>query len=342
MSITKTAAGTFRLEIAYPKKIQILLKGKRKFRQTFPTKRMAQLKEVEIKQKIIKAEQENSPLAFEVKSNISFANFYKDVFMPMYFSDATGRTNIVPTEATVDFQKRVFRLHLLPLFGQYSLKYLNSHKNLILTELTLLSEHYAATRKITCYIQQLFDTAEALDYIEYNHVTSILRFVSEPKAMTLKAAREKAGLSLTAKELIDWLDAVDADYKNGLISLMDHLLFMLTLHIGDRKSESYSLQCKHISFNTCTLYLAQSLNKFSKIKSTKSHKLSQLLIPKELISELIEWKELQDQELKQVGIEQTLDQFLFTTLIIKAIRICPYIRIILTIASSRLRKDTLS
>lgn len=57
------------------------------------------------------------------------------------------------------------------------------------------------------------------------------------------------GEFLTAEELIEWIEAAQNDLNNDKIILQDYVLFMLTMHLGDRKSESYALQWQHIDFN---------------------------------------------------------------------------------------------
>ena len=42
------------------------------------------------------------------------------------------------------------------------------------------SAKYANIKTIKSYVNQLFDIAELLDYIEYNHVAKITRYVGDP------------------------------------------------------------------------------------------------------------------------------------------------------------------
>lgn len=58
--------------------------------------------------------------------------------------------------------------------------------------------------------------------------------------------------------------------------------------------------------------LVQSLSKNKKVKSTKGKKNTKIAIPQFLINLLKEWKEFQKEELKEIEIKQTGEQFLFT------------------------------
>lgn len=83
----------------------------------------------------------------------------------------------------------------------------------------------------------MFDIAELL---EYNRIEKTIRYVGDPKKQKLKAERQLASEALTAEELTAWLDEANEGYENGDLIMQDYVLFMLTLNLGDRKSESYS------------------------------------------------------------------------------------------------------
>lgn len=54
--------------------------------------------------------------------------------------------------------------------------------------------------------------------------------------------------------------------------MQGYVLFMLTLNLGNRKSESYALQWKHIDFEKSYASLIQSRDKFDNMKSIKGRK----------------------------------------------------------------------
>jgi integrase len=88
---------------------------------------------------------------------------------------------------------------------------------------------------------------------------------------------------------------------------------MLTLHLADRKSESYALQWNHINFNLGgSILLIQSKDAKGNITSTKGNKKTRFHIPEYLLKLLMTWKEKQKEELLKIGIVQTDEQFLFT------------------------------
>lgn len=312
MAITKNKNGTFRLEVYYPKEVQRITGVKGRYKKTFSTFDEATREEEKIKKQIEKVLNEKNARALEIKGNIKFDKFYKDIWWDMYISGSSGRTRQVPSDATIQNTQDIFRLHILPIFGNYSIKYLNDNKDLVLRELTKLSQSYANIKIVKSYINQVFEIAELLDYIEYNRIQKVIRYVSAPRKQKLKEVRELEGESMTAQELIHWIDTVNEEYKNKTIIMQDYVLFMLTLNLGDRKSESYALQWKHIDLDTGYILLVQSLSKTKKLKSTKGKKNTKIAIPQFLIDLLKEWKELQKEELKKIEIRQSGEQFLFT------------------------------
>ena len=201
------------------------------------------------------------------------------------------RSRQIPTDTTISNTKDVFRLHILSMFGECSIKFLNDNKDFVLRALMKKSQTYANIKIIKSYVNQIFDIAELLEYIEYNRIEKVIRYVGDPKKQQLKAERQLNGEALTAEELIAWLDAANEDYSKGLLIMQDYVLLMLTLNLGDRKSESYALQWKHIDFENGYVSLIQSKDKFGNLKSTKGRKATKFKIPTFLIELLKEWKQ---------------------------------------------------
>lgn len=314
MSITKTKAGTYQVSVFYPKAVRELMgvAGETRFRETITTKQAAIAKEREINKKIKDAQKNGNARSLELKGKILFKTFYKDVFMPLYLTGSTGRAPVVPTKATVAYQRGLFKNHLLPMFGEYSMTYLNSNKEFVVDQLKDLSEHFANVKTVKAYVRQMFEVAEILDYIEYDRVGKSLRLVGQPHKDKLKKERVKKGEFLTAEQLLAWLQAAKEDYERGKLPLADYTLFLLTLHLGDRKSESYALQWKHINLETGTLYLVQALDSNHDAKDTKGHKQSIMTLPQEILYLLAEWKREQAKQLEAIGLTQDDDQWLFT------------------------------
>lgn len=313
MAITKLKNNHYKLEVSYPKEVrQILGVTTERYRKTFRTKKEAEQAEKDVSQKIQRVLNEKSARSFELNGHIKFKEFYETVWLDMYIAGSTGRSRQIPTATTVSNTKDVFRLHILPMFGEYSIKFLNDNKDFVLRALMKKSQTYANIKIIKSYVNQIFDIAELLEYIEYNRIEKVIRYVGDPKKQQLKAERQLNGEALTAEELIAWLDAANEDYSNGSLIMQDYVLLILTLNLGDRKSESYALQWKHIDFENGYVSLIQSKDKFGNLKSTKGRKATKFKIPAFLIELLKEWKQKQKEELLQLGIKQTKEQFLFT------------------------------
>lgn len=312
MAITRNKNGTVRLEVYFPKEVQQIIGKKGRYKKTFQTYNEAKKEESKIKKQIDQVLSEKNSRALEIKGSIKFQEFYETVWLDMYIAGSSGRSRQIPSNITVTNTKDVFRLHILPMFGQYSLKWLNDNKEFVLKELTKLSHTYANIKIVKGYVNQVFEIAELLDYIEHNRIEKVIRYVSAPKKQKLKEKRELTGESMTAQELIAWIDIVNYEYNNDILAMQDYVLFMLTLNLGDRKSESYALQWKHILLESGYILLVQNLSKTKTLKATKGKKNTKIAIPQFLIDLLAKWKEYQKEELKKIEVKQTGEQFLFT------------------------------
>ena len=72
---------------------------------------------------------------------------------------------------------------------------------------------------------------------------------------------------------------------------------MLTLYLGDRKSETYALQWKYIDFENQTVRLKYALDKHTKKKFTKGRKDTIIQVPEIVMTLLKEWKSVQAEQL---------------------------------------------
>lgn len=88
------------------------------------------------------------------------------------------------------------------MFGECSIKFLNDNKDFMLRALMKKSQTYANIKIIKSYVNQIFDIAELLAYIEYNRIEKVIRYVGDPKKQQLKAECQLNGEALTAEELI--------------------------------------------------------------------------------------------------------------------------------------------
>ena len=311
MSITKLKSGSFRVEVYCPKEFRQLLEvnGER-FRECRPTKKEAKELEKYFESQITLAK--CGKIKEKKNSDILFKDFYVNNWLPEYKKGRTGKSTKIPLDTTVLQTENVFKNKILPIFSDYRIQELNDNKVLVIEKLNELSEVYSNIKTVKCYLNQIFDLAEFLEIIEVNKIEKSLRRVSDVKKQKLRQQKKDAGEALTAKELIEWLNCIEADYTTGKFALMDYLLFHLTLRTGIRKSEAYGFQWKHIDFSSKTLLLVQSLDKFGKPKTTKGNKRSKIQIPALLVGLLKQWKIQQEAELAKIGISVNEEQFVFT------------------------------
>lgn len=313
MAITKMASGKYKVEVFYPKVVrEILGTTVQRFRKTYSTKAEAQKAEKDIKKKIKQVKEERHERALEQKGDIKFKDFYEQIWWDMYQNGGTGKTRNIPSPQTIDNAEKMFRLHILPMFGDYSLSELNTNNNFVLTQLNAKSQTYANTKALKGYVNQVFDIAELLEYIEYNRIDRIIRYVGDPLKQRLKRERELKGESLSAEELLEWIEAIQEDREKGDLTFQDYVLFTLTLNLGDRKSESYALQWKHIDLDAGTIHLVQNRTRKGILTATKGRKNTKFQLPVSLIQLLSEWKKTQAKDLEKIGFEQTNEQFVFT------------------------------
>ncbi len=311
---TKQANGKYKTNIRYPEKFRELTGiASEKFQKTFPTKQLAIKAENEMKKKIAQALREENANVLEIKGNMKFSVFYEKKWIQRYELGQTGRGNSVPSDVTIQNTKDLFRVHILPMFGQYALNYLNANTEIISDKLTEKSKEYANIKIIKSYVRSIFDVAEILGYIEFNKTTKVIQSITAPKKFELARKRENEGKqALTVAELSEWLTAVNKDLENNLLSLKDYTIFMLTLYLGDRKSETYALQWKHVDFEKQTIRLMNAFDRNQKRKQTKGGKDTVIQIPKIVLDLLKKWKIHQVSDLDILGFEQNEEQLLFT------------------------------
>lgn len=312
MAIKKTKNGTYQLRLYIPEEVQSKLGIGKLFEKRYKTRREA--KEAEIKLSI---DIENARLGklnhkSIQKGDILFQDFYKNIWLEPYKAGQTTTTIKPPSKATVFQTENIFRLHILPILGKFSIEHLNNNKQLILSILTPKANSYANFKVIRSYVNSVFDWAEELEYIQSNKLRKTISRIKANKKILLKEGKREEDLSLDKEELKLWLQAFDTDLEEGLIDLKDYTLFYTTFFLSDRKSESYALQWKHVNFSTGEILIEQALDRFGNVKSTKGNKKTLFKAPTELMELLANWKVKQQEELKLFGLRQTQKQFVFT------------------------------
>lgn len=312
MTITKTKNGTYRLRVYIPEEAKKSLGiDKKLIEKRFKLRSDAKKYELELQNKIDNV-LNGSFQNIHDTGDILFSEFYKNIWWNSYKSGQTTTTNKPPSKVTIDNTEIVFRLHILPLLGNYSINFLNQNKQVVLNLLTKKAEEYANFKVIRSYVNSIFDWAEELEYIEANQVSKTIKRIKATKKIMLQESKEDSDLFLSQKELLEWFKAFEEDLLNNKILFKDYVLFYTTFFLGDRKSETYALQWKHIDFNSRQIQLVQALDKYKNKKATKGNKKTTFNIPLELQELLISWKNQQKLELSKLGISQTNDQYVFT------------------------------
>ena len=312
MSITKTKNGTYRLRVYIPEEVKSSLGiDKKVIEKRFKTRIEAKRYELELQNKFDKIPSGGSA-SLENSGSILFSDFYQNVWWESYKAGQTTSTAKPPSQATIVGTEIAFRKHILPLLGNYSIEFLNQNKQVVLNLLTQKAEEYANFKVIRSYVNSIFDWAEELEYIETNRLSKTISRIKATKKIKLQESKKDEDLSLSQEELQAWFTAFEKDLETEKILFKDYVLFYTTFFLGDRKSESYALQWKHINTQEQEIQLVQALDKYKNPKSTKGNKKTTFRIPNELTNLLQEWKKQQKIELAKFNIIQTPDQYVFT------------------------------
>ena len=312
MSISKTKNGTYRLRIYIPEEVKSSLGvDKKVIEKRFKSRSEAKRYELELQNKIDKILSGGSA-SLENSGSVLFSDFYQNIWWESYKAGQTTSAAKPPSQATIVGTEIAFRKHILPLLGNYSIDFLNQNKQVVLNLLTQKAEEYANFKVIRSYVNSIFDWAEELEYIETNRLSKTISRIKATKNIKLQESKKDEDLYLSQEELQAWFTAFEKDLETEKILFKDYVLFYTTFFLGDRKSESYALQWKHIDFKNQQIQLVQALDRYKNRKSTKGNKKTTFRIPNELTDLLQEWKKQQKIELTKFNIIQTPEQYVFT------------------------------
>lgn len=313
MAITKTKSGTYRLRIYIPEKARGYLGNCSKtYEKRFKTKQEAKITELEVKNKINDALNDKISVSPSFDGDITFKDFYKDFWLDPYKVGQTTNTSKPPSPVTIENTESLFRLHILPIFGDYSLNCLNNNKQLVLKLLTEKSKQLVNFKSIKSYVNSVFNWAAELDFINSNKLSYTINRIKPLKKIIVEDSKSDEDKYLSEDELKQWLDAFKFDYENSKIDLKEYTLFMTTFILSDRKSESYALKWKDVDLKNSSVRIATALDRHGNMKNTKSNKKTVFKIPCELTLLLSQWKALQKEKLKQFNIIQNKEQLVFT------------------------------
>lgn len=312
MTITKTKNGTYRLKVYIPieARMPLGIVSNNYFDKRFKTRKEARQAEIELLTKL--SQIEDNEFTGLGKGEILLKDFYENIWWESYQAGQTTSTSKPPSRSTIANTKTCFKKHILPLLGNYTIQFLNQNKQVILNLMTAKANEYANFKTLRSYVISIFDWAEELEYIETNRITKTLRRIKSIKKIQLAESRKDEDLYLTQEQLQEWFAAFQDDLANEKISLKDYLLFYLTFFLGDRKSETYALQWKHIDFSKSQIQLIQALDRYGQVKSTKGNKKTIFSISSDLLQLLTLWKKQQKYELARFGIITNPEQFIFT------------------------------
>lgn len=312
MSISKTKNGTYRLRIYIPEEVKSSLGvDKKVIEKRFKSRSEAKRYELELQNKIDKILSGGSA-SLENSGSVLFSDFYQNIWWESYKAGQTTSAAKPPSQATIVGTEIAFRKHILPLLGNYSIDFLNQNKQVVLNLLTQKAEEYANFKVIRSYVNSIFDWAEELEYIETNRLSKTISRIKATKKIKLQESKKDEDLYLSQEELQAWFTAFEKDLETEKILFKDYVLFYTTFFLGDRKSESYALQWKHIDFKNQQIQLVQALDRYKNRKSTKGNKKTTFRIPNELTDLLQKWKKQQKIELTKFNIIQTPEQYVFT------------------------------
>ena len=312
MAITKTANNTYQLKVYVPKEVRPKLGIKNShIVRRYKTRKEAKEAELSILTKIQQFEN-GVTQAIAKDGSILFSDFYQYVWWESYRAGQTTSTTKPPTQATIDNTEIVFRKHILPMFGNYSIDFLNQNKEVVLNLMTAKAQEYANFKVVRSYVNSIFDWAEELEYIETNRLSKTIRRIKATRKIQLQDSKKDEDLYLSNEELQEWFDAFKEDLEDRKILFKDYVLFFTTFILSDRKSETYALQWKHIDLEKGVIDLKQSLDKYKNIKVTKGNKKTLFNIPSHLVELLAQWKTIQKHELAQFNIIQSPEQLVFT------------------------------
>lgn len=221
-------------------------------------------------------------------------------------------------QSTLDRTKSVFRLHILPYLGDKKIKHVSFD---VLENLQILwafgdeekkINPYANFKVCVSYTKQVMKYALLKGYITTNPYELLEMPVNEALKRKKEQKRRKKYYSIeTVQESLQLMKKEHA--------FQNYVLLALTYYLGATKGEIYPLVWADIDFQKQRIALSHKLVKnketgrYERVEGMKNgYRFRDVPINDTIANLLKEWQQKQSIELKQLGIKQTAQQFLFT------------------------------
>ncbi|MFS7200607.1 tyrosine-type recombinase/integrase [Carnobacterium divergens] len=243
-----------------------------------------------------------SRLELEIDTNgFSKQNYstFKDVYELWY---AQYINTVKPI--TASHTERMFRLHILPKFGDIKITKLS--KLACQKAVNEWSESFSAFHLLKAITQKMLNYAVSQDILTNNP----MQYVVMPKKN--ESIKEEKTQFLELSELKIFLDKA-----NETLSFHDYLMFRVLAFTGMRKGELYVLNWNDLDFVRKTVSVEKTLSvvnqKYTVTTPKTKTSIRKISLDDKTLSELIRWKKLQKQELLKYGfhVEKDSQQLIF-------------------------------
>ncbi|MCM6878413.1 tyrosine-type recombinase/integrase [Enterococcus faecium] len=299
MSIIKMKTGKFKINV-------YMGEGNSRYIAYADTKQEAEILEAEANLRKLKGKAKTK------KGDYTFEEVYQEWWKKKYTVTKHHE------QSTLNGTKSVFRLQILPYLAKKKIKKITYND---LEELQILwafgdeekgVKPYANFKKNIAYTKQVFRYAMIKGYI----ATNPFELLDMPVNETLKRNKEEKRRKkyYSAETIQKSLQLIKNEY-----GVMAYTLLALTYYLGATKGEIYPLVWADVDFQNENITMNHKLvknaatGKRERVSGMKNdYRYRTVPINHSIVKLLKEWQVLQVEELKQVNIIPTAEQFLFT------------------------------
>jgi len=234
--------------------------------------------------------------------NLTFEQFYHS-----YYEEYLHNCSL--EKSTLGKIKGIFKIHILPFYGDLKLKNISYQDTLRSFE--VWKEKLQKPSKVAIELNKCLEQAAHNNYIPKNPVK-----LNGLRSWEKKEERKRDNAQ--GDKLFYTLDEIDLFIQK--LKTTDDIpkiaSFLLLVNLGLRKGELLAIQWQDIDFQNKTIHIHQAIgtDEFNKpyIKATKNFLVRTLDIDEETFQALLEWQELQAEQLKWQRLEHQGDkQFIF-------------------------------